>query len=193
VASALLAGQAVGADGPEVSDEQIAAILDAFSHESHGEAFEESGLWCLSCHQLGSRPLGEETVWPSTVLDEIFGPPPSPGCHFCHRPEDKSRASGPQGCQTCHGEGFEPQSHGLGWQEEHGVEVRMIKPVCRDCHDTAWCISCHEQRGALSGNPHPPGWGAVHGVEARFDPQTCVTCHSGESCVSCHESGRSPW
>lgn len=182
--------------GTEVSAEDVKSIFDGFSHEEHGETFEEDRIACAACHVVGARVVDEEgevVPFGAVQLTELFVAPPPTACHHCHKPEPGRRASGPQGCQVCHGEGFEPESHGLGWLDMHGEEVRLLQRVCRDCHQITTCLACHEQRGALAGSPHGPAWGAVHGVEARFDPHSCVTCHAGDSCTSCHDRGVNPW
>ena len=192
----VLLGAAAGAKqsrsgGDEhLTAEEISLIFGEFRHETHDEVFVEENLGCLACHPVGGRIEGE-----STLEDpyDLFTSPPPASCHYCHRTTDDREAIGPEGCQNCHGQGYQPETHGPGWVDFHGTEVRMIRPGCQDCHDTGQCISCHDNRGALSRSNHPPGWGAVHGVEARFDPQACVTCHVGDGCVQCHQRGRSPW
>lgn len=176
--------------GEALTPDEVQLIFDEFLHEEHEETFTEEGVSCVACHQVGAR-LDEPL--PASELVEAFITPPPASCHYCHKPTDSRKAVGPEGCQICHGEGFAPDSHGPGWATFHGGEVRMIRPGCHECHDTGRCLTCHENRGALTRSTHPPGWGAVHGVEARFDPQSCVTCHAGGSCVQCHQSGRSPW
>ncbi len=177
-------------DQVQVPPEEIERILERFEHVEHDEAFVENGVSCTACHQVGGRV---ETELSDEDLDQVFIRAPSASCHFCHRPEGAREPLGEEACKTCHETAMEPDSHGPGWGQLHGVEVRMIRPGCHECHDTGQCLSCHENRGALSRNGHPPGWGAVHGVEARFDPQMCITCHVGDTCVRCHTAGRAPW
>jgi hypothetical protein len=177
-------------DQDQLTPEEIEVIFDEFRHELHEEAFTDEGIGCVACHQVGGRTEGEPV---DEALRDAYMTAPPASCHYCHRPGEQRAAIGPEGCQICHGEGYQPESHGPAWADMHGSEVRMIRPGCGECHDTGQCISCHENRGALSRSEHTPGWGAVHGIEARFDPQACVTCHAGDSCVSCHERGRSPW
>ena len=192
----LLLGAAAGAErarsggGEQLTQAEIDLIFDEFQHEEHDEVFVEEKLPCLACHQVGGRAEGEPAVAPAS---DVFMTAPPASCHYCHKPEQPRQNDAPAGCQICHGVGYQPESHGPGWVDLHGVEVRMIQPGCHECHDTGRCISCHESRGALSRSPHPPGWGAVHGIEARFDPQACVSCHAGDTCSQCHEGGRSPW
>ena len=194
----VLVGATAAADrtAPEGEDhltpEELALVFEQFRHEAHVDTFTEEQIGCLACHQLGGVLGGDLSA---EVGLDIFLTPPSAGCHYCHNPpeEQEREPIGPGGCQICHGAGYKPDSHGPAWLDYHGTEVRMIRPGCHECHDTGQCISCHENRGALSRSTHPPGWGAVHGIEARFDPQACISCHAGDSCVQCHEGGRSPW
>lgn len=183
----LAAALVLAVENAEVAEE-IPRILESFSHEQHAESLEEQGLGCPACHQVGS--VGE--AWEADRLSEVYVAPPSLSCHFCHNPE-KRKASAPDSCGTCHEGSFKPESHGLAWEEDHGAEVRLFGSECTECHETATCLSCHEQRGAMSDTPHLPGWGSLHGVEARFDPDSCVVCHSGDTCESCHSTGRAPW
>ncbi len=186
-ASATMVG---GGAEESLTSEEVQLIFDEFLHEEHVETFTEQNVACVACHLVGTRL---EEPGDAEVLDDAFLSPPPASCHYCHKATDTRAAVGPEGCQICHGEGFSPDSHGPGWARFHGSEVRMIRPGCHECHDTGRCLTCHENRGALTRSNHPPGWGALHGIEARFDPQSCVTCHSGDSCTRCHSNGRSPW
>ena len=157
-----------------------------FDHAKHEKPFDRSGLTCVDCHPVGAR---SETVEPE------LPPPPRVACHSCHRQGVKGapKLAKPT-CAQCHPvrEELKPESHAIGWIDDHGAEARSLRSGCETCHDRGQCIDCHDGRGALARRPHGAGWEIIHGIEARLDVASCVGCHAEETCKRCHENGGRP-
>jgi hypothetical protein len=92
--------------------------------------------------------------------------------------------------------------HRNDFLSRHAVEAAADPPLCRRCHGTSFCESCHEGQGLTPGaarprNPHPAGWALpgsaqFHGTEARRDIAACASCHdqgAASICVDCHKVG----
>ncbi len=174
---------------PERSGEATPSVLDPLplDHAGHSKAFSRAGLSCPDCHPVGLTSESTEVEMP---------PPPRSVCHACHRGEVQGaprRAS--DRCAACHPvrEELRPESHNLGWSEEHGPEAQALRNGCDTCHDRGQCIDCHESRGAMTRSPHGPGFRSFHGVDARADGASCVRCHAAETCLQCHQGGKRPW
>lgn len=157
-----------------------------FDHGKHEKQFDKAGVTCVDCHPVGLRSPTTEAELP---------PPPRVACHSCHRRQVKGapRLAKPS-CEMCHPvrEQLKPDTHHIGWHDDHGAEARALRSGCETCHDRGQCIDCHDGRGALAKRPHGAGWEIVHGIEARLDPASCVGCHAEETCKSCHENGGRP-
>jgi hypothetical protein len=122
----------------------------------HGEDYQggSSGVSCYDCHAGYPHPPG----WTDSESEQFHG--------------EVVEDSGPEQCQSCHGEDY------------NGGSSRVS---CYDCH---------------AGYPHPPAWTdpeseQFHGeVVEDSGPEQCQSCHgedyqggsSGVSCYSCHAS-----
>jgi hypothetical protein len=84
----------------------------------------------------------------------------------------------------------------------HAVEAQAGPALCRRCHGSSFCESCHEAQNLtpLAKNPrdpHPSGWAFpgsadFHGTAARRDIASCAPCHDQGArsiCVDCHKVG----
>jgi hypothetical protein len=98
--------------------------------------------------------------------------------------------------------------HRNDYVSRHQIEVQADPAMCRRCHGSFFCDSCHtaqniSYRNVLAGgNPprvHPPNWsnnvGAgpelFHGDAARANIVSCAGCHDQGAraiCTSCHRS-----
>lgn len=158
-----------------------------FDHPLHAETFDKAGLTCIDCHPVG---LSAEAGVPTEL------PAPMSTCHACHRREvARAPRKATERCESCHPyrDELTPETHGLGWDEDHGPEARSLRNGCDTCHDTGMCIDCHDARGAMTASPHGAAFRSLHGIEARLDPASCLTCHATETCVACHDGGKRPW
>ncbi len=167
-----------------------------FIHADHAGVFANTGVVCVDCHPVGV-PI-EEGQPTATLV------PSHQACHGCHLGQlDGAPKKAPSECATCHEGrgGLLPPTHAGDWLHAHG-DIARSSPYaasstwagkCWDCHETVFCIECHETRGAGAREPHPPGYRATHGIEARLDPRACAECHTGSSCSTCHYEGSLPW
>jgi len=170
-------------------DSEPPTVVDPlpFDHSTHRGAFTRIGLMCADCHPVGLRAE-------SGAVNDL--PAPRSICHGCHRGEaDGAPRGAASRCGACHPDREEliPETHGIGWHDDHAPEARSLRAGCDDCHDRGQCIDCHDTRGAAVHTPHPPGFRSLHGIDARLDGATCATCHAAETCVRCHEQGGWPW
>ncbi len=180
VASAEAPTQAEAEKAPTVADPL------PFDHGAHEKPFRRIGLTCIDCHPVGLR---------SPTVEPAAPPPPRTSCHSCHRRQVQGAPRQAKArCAQCHPvrEELKPDSHELGWQDDHGPEARALRAGCDQCHSKGQCIDCHDARGALSASPHGAGFEVFHGVEARLDLVGCVSCHAAETCARCHDSGGRP-
>ena len=169
-----------------------------FSHAEHGEAL---GRDCETCH-AGLRQEEEP---------EVLVPPMSE-CMTCH-----NGLRAPRDCSACHTtapSALIPDSHAIGWKDDHGPVARLSDDSCVPCHAVSDCQECHDGAllnelatlGAALQTPFAPTVGEtgdgmvlqrvhglnfrfLHALEARGKSSECITCHeldSGDFCAECH-------
>ena len=170
-----------------------------FSHQYHIETL---GQDCESCH-TGLRRAGE------AILAAI---PPMSECMTCH-----NGLRAPRECSACHTAApstLIPDSHVIGWRDDHGRVARLSDDSCVPCHTVSDCQECHDGAllndlatlGASLQTPFAPTVGEIgdgmvlqrvhglnfrflHALEARGKSSECITCHeldSGDFCAECH-------
>jgi hypothetical protein len=108
-------------------------------------------------------------------------------CTICHEPEGRFP--------------FERYNHTLLFGEKHGGAARANLSVCRMCHSSSDCSTCHGAGIGLApgtrnhadpraGSPHRGNYLARHRIDGRLNPTTCFHCHgtpkTSRSCRSCH-------
>jgi hypothetical protein len=100
--------------------------------------------------------------------------------------------------------------HRGDYVSRHQIEVQADPAMCRRCHGSFFCDSCHTAQnvsprvrlntGANPNNPHPPNWANAvgagpqlfHGDAARANIVTCAGCHDQGAraiCTTCHRVG----
>jgi hypothetical protein len=92
--------------------------------------------------------------------------------------------------------------HRNDFLSRHSLEAQADPALCRRCHGTSFCESCHTKQnltgdGTNPRDPHPAGWSwpgsaQFHGTEARRDINKCAACHDQGArsvCVDCHKVG----
>ena len=92
--------------------------------------------------------------------------------------------------------------HRNDYAGRHAVDAQAEPALCRRCHGSSFCESCHQAQNLtpLAANPrdpHPPGWSypgstSFHGTAARRDIVSCAACHDQGAqsiCVGCHKVG----
>ena len=183
----------------EDSDHELSAIFDRFDHRLHMPVLDSVGWICLPCHTIGA------TKTPEPVEGEIqptFTDPASSVllptqqiCHACHQLDNTLGAPSP--CRTCHETEDlpTPETHSLGWNQDHAREAVLQPRVCADCHTGWMCAECHTRRDDISTARHGGNWLSIHGMAARTDPVSCEDCHQGDTCRQCHTEpeGRQGW
>ena len=96
-------------------------------------------------------------------------------CVLCH-PE----AGGPHSCTGCH-RVMPPRNHTEAFKRRgHGLLVSFDRSSCMACHQSDFCIRCHENTRPIS---HRGSWGSPRNTH-------CLRCHepvsSQPSCRICH-------
>ena len=97
-------------------------------------------------------------------------------CDLCH---DR-----PTFCDACHRDvSQKPASHTNLWRiKTHGIMASIDRKQCMVCHQTDYCVRCHQETAPMS---HRGGW--VTGPQRH-----CVECHfpigrKDQSCGVCHK------
>lgn len=153
-----------------LSSPRITNVAAKFPHETHLA----QGLACADCH--GPAEEGAEPALPDKGT-----------CRACH-----ATASALSDCAVCHAESetVRPASHTPGWSSLHGVEARVARAACENCHTQTDCQECH---GGDDVRPrvHRLNFGFDHALEARGNELACATCHEDRSwCAACHAAER---
>lgn len=105
-------------------------------------------------------------------------------CQYCH---DLQRLSG-NVCADCH-QVLQPDSHVAARFSEttHGRLASMDRENCTVCHESDFCIRCHNVP-PRSHNPLPLYAAGLHRDQAVLNLRSCFACHTfEENCVDCHE------
>jgi hypothetical protein len=104
-------------------------------------------------------------------------------------------------CNDCHGkrgQAFKMEGAGRAMHPEEFVKTHplfasntALSNKCLECHDTGFCISCHQGKTA-----HPAEWAMGHaahlrdiaaGKVKRTESDECTACHTTAFCASCHK------
>jgi hypothetical protein len=181
---------------------------------------------CTSCHEHKDE-FGDGKCTGCHLDLKRF--PLVPVSLFTHRGDylhehGRAARSASDGCAQCHEQTFCADCHAqtvatrveVKWPEKvnadfihrndflgrHAVEANADAALCRRCHGTSFCESCHAAQHLVPGasitkDPHPPGWSfpgspEFHGTEARRDIASCAACHdqgAKSNCVGCHKVG----
>jgi hypothetical protein len=149
---------------------KITLQFKGFSHQNHLQKQPE----CLFCHTGADQAEKLQSA----------GKPPMEKCLACHN--DKKA---PAGCRTCHEDPsrLKPATHQGRWlyQEGHGLEARLDKAICEQCHQDSFCEDCHT--GARSNRIHDFNYRYTHGLDAKTRDKNCALCHEAvHQCRTCH-------
>jgi len=176
------------ADAPQPDRVVIPPARVTFSHKLHIDL----GTPCLQCH----AGVDQATL---ATRDHL---PTMATCLGCH-----NGGQAPGECTTCHLQGdggrilttmawtevlkpsgrFRPDDHSdPRWLTIHRSAARVDEASCSSCHDTGFCLSCHDGDDKRI-DLHPADWTMTHGLEAQRRTLDCMACHDVESdCRSCH-------
>jgi len=181
---------------------------------------------CLNCHQHHEQYASGTCTNCHLDLTRF---PLKPISYFSHegnftRNHSGAARSSTTSCVQCHDQNFCQDCHAQtvpfpievmmaervdrnfihrpDFLSRHSIEARADEALCRRCHGTNFCISCHNLQNLTSAssnpkNPHPLNWNTpgsadFHGRAARNDIVSCVACHeqgSHSNCVNCHRVG----
>lgn len=150
---------------------RVALDRCAFCHQNE--------QYCDQCH-ANTRPPSHDRMWKLRHGEAFLhgGRAGAQRCAFCHQD--------PAFCDDCHRE-EQPTDHtNLFRTKTHGLVASIDRSRCQACHQTDFCVRCHEDTPPRS--HRTPGWS---GARSRH----CVGCHfpiSNEpSCRTCHLSNPS--
>lgn len=143
---------------------------------------------CTVCHPAFGH--GAETIQR----------PPMETCYKCH---GLVHAAGglvaTEACDKCHPKGFKlmPDNHTQAFiAGGHKERASDDQAYCAMCHQTSFCIECHQGRKVLSNgqlskqvlpDDHKRAdWSQKHGPLYLQQKGACSSCHDSASCTTCH-------
>lgn len=101
-------------------------------------------------------------------------------------------------CNSCHkGEGV-GLNHDTDWVRGHRVVASKAGSNCKECHQQAWCLDCHQGGGSgtdlavenfgrdYKPKSHRSDFRVLHPLKAKDNPQSCLRCHDQKYCSECH-------
>jgi hypothetical protein len=145
---------------------------------THGEAAQQRGATCESCHARAScttchtRPPGR-----MTATDSVIARLPVPGA------ADAAGVS--LGTSILPWQARQGAAHPAGFTRTHGVQAATDRPSCEGCHTKSYCAQCHA--GESTRRFHAANFVMRHAPEAYGRETDCQQCHSREVfCRSCH-------
>jgi hypothetical protein len=190
----------------------LAAAVN-FDHTAH-LGYVEKGA-CETCHQEGAKSIVPETKVCLECHDQAFVDgvklpglkTHGPVWSLNHRPFAKAVGNN---CASCHAQadclechtnaGRADEMGELGnnminvhrsdFQVTHPIPARTDPQLCSSCHETKFCVECHENFAPadLATASHRKGFteGTLGGAHANFSVQQCQTCHP-DSVLPTHE------
>lgn len=148
-------------------------------------------------HTLTERPFDHTAAFRTRHADAARATDAK--CAFCHefvssprvrmesvaRTEERPRPSGGN-CNECHTV-MQPKSHTIRWRSDlHGRMAAMNRMNCTVCHQSDFCIRCHDQR-PRSHNPINAFVNGGHRFLAQVNQRSCFVCHDyAQTCQRCH-------
>ncbi|MFV1958863.1 MAG: cytochrome c3 family protein [Planctomycetota bacterium] len=130
--------------------------------------------FCDGCHRT-RLPSSHKRLWEKRhgMLARTGDMSGLTRCGFCH--------DDPSFCEDCH-QDEPPQDHGALFRTRtHGLMAALDRTRCRFCHQTDFCVRCHEYTAPRS---HRAQWSIARNTH-------CVVCHmplsSNPNCSTCHK------
>lgn len=167
---------------------------------------------CAVCHRSSTRVGAEATIGNCEVCHTVINEATVPGhkghlpriahnpsfyvnhqaqareaggyCTYCH---DLNYVEG-NGCAECHAS-LQPKNHLAARFAEttHGRLAAMDREPCAVCHQSDFCIRCHNIP-PRSHAPLPIFASGGHRLLAALNLRSCFACHTFEAdCLECHE------
>jgi len=150
-------------------------------------------------HSLTEKPLDHTAAFRTRHAEAARAPDAK--CAFCHefvsdprmttegiiRTEERYVLSGGN-CAECHAV-MRPKSHTVRWRSDlHGRMAAISRNNCAVCHESDFCIRCHNIR-PRSHNPINTFVNGGHRTRAQLNQRSCFTCHNfSTDCERCHST-----
>ena len=83
-----------------------------------------------------------------------------------------------------------PNSHKSDWLNKHQSYSKSDSRSCKSCHNSYFCINCHENRDSIQELVHRRNFKFYHSITARNNPRKCDVCHKPSYCNDCHTNPR---
>ena len=162
----------------------------SLSHRDHSRAqasqshFDRKAIRSHGCISHTSRRCRSRDGCQVRFLPRIrFQPASANG--ICCETEERPRPSGGN-CDECHSV-MQPKSHTIRWRSDlHGRMAAMNRMNCTVCHQSDFCIRCHDQR-PRSHNPINAFVNGGHRFLAQVNQRSCFVCHDyAQTCQRSH-------
>jgi len=148
-------------------------------NETTGRIYKNGNAkFCLLCHE--KKPFKDEKYppkieWPSHVGNpKILSKGGETICLNCHENQvhkmNLNKNKNP---------------HPVNWVSEHRVIANQSRDICRKCHNTETCISCHMRNKPDS---HKTDWLKKHSTVGAKNSSSCENCHRQNPCDNCHKT-----
>ena len=147
-------------------------------NETTGRIYKNGNAkFCLLCHE--KKPFKDEKYppkieWPSHVgNNKIITTRDEKICLNCHSNQihdmDVKLRVNP---------------HSTNWVSEHKNSVAGQIEICRGCHASSDCSSCHSKTKPVS---HNQNWRKEHPKFGAKNQSSCEVCHKKDPCMNCHK------
>ena len=105
-------------------------------------------------------------------------------------------------CNSCHKSEGVALTHDTDWVRGHRLVAGKADGKCKECHQQAWCLDCHQGGGSgdnlsisnfgrdYKPKSHRSDFRVLHPLKAKDNPQTCTRCHDQKYCSECHSKFR---
>lgn len=147
------------------------------------------GYKCETCHPTFGHTANGPAV------------PDMQSCYRCHGLIHQGQGVvATDKCDRCHPPGFklEPANHTKEFiQGDHKVRAAADPAYCAMCHQTEFCIACHQGKSTSPNAPKQPvipkdhqnaKWLTQHGKLFIAQKGDCGACHDDASCKQCHKT-----
>jgi len=149
-----------------------------FTHNTH-----EGTAECIDCHK--ATVDGSQKATQPVMTYE--------GCFKCH--EENGIEIAATDCAKCHGKDMArvtPASHAGDWCQVHGERSKEDASKkhgkqCTDCHGQTPCMSCHQNRRAMSHKLHTEEYGADECTYCHRSTEGALPTVATSACSDCHE------
>jgi hypothetical protein len=147
-------------------------------NETTGRIYKNGNAkFCLLCHE--KKPFKDEKYPPKIDWPSHIG-----NLSIIQKSDEKI-------CLSCHSEQIHKMDlkvkenpHPKNWRPEHKGFAKDKPEMCKRCHSTNECSTCHMNNKPQS---HNADWLKGHTVSGEKNKTSCDYCHKQNSCNSCHK------